>query len=83
MSQEQVQSLILKQLDEIKSDMRTMRDLMSKEHAALSEKVTALSNRVRDLEHHEKISRWIWAGCGGAIAIILRELIPKILGLGG
>ena len=67
-------------LGEVKTELRNLRHTMQEEHKALSEKVTQLSERVLRLEHEEKVTRWFFAGGGAVIAIVMRELIPKVLG---
>lgn len=66
-------------LDEVKTELRNLRSTMQAEHKALSEKVVQLSERVLQLEHEEKVTRWFFAGGGAVIAIVVRELIPKLL----
>ena len=81
MSQDIIEMLI-KQIDEVKQSIEKVHVQMEADHKELGEKVTKLSERVIKLEHQEKVYRVYFALGGAAAAIILREFLPKLLGLG-
>ena len=68
----EVQDLILKRLDTLDADVRSLREQMRKEHAELKETVIKL-------QHSERITRWIWAACGAGVMYAIRELVTRLL----
>ena len=72
MSSADVQQLMLKQVEELRADIKELRESMRE-----------LSERVVHLEHQEKVTRIYFAIGGGLAALVLRELIPRVLGIGG
>ena len=59
-------------LAEVRADIKEMRAQMEKEHRELRD-------RVLNLEHSEKVTRWLFCVGGGTVALVARELIPRIL----
>lgn len=72
MSATDVQQLMLKQIEELRSDVSHLRESMRE-----------LSERVVHLEQQEKVTRIYFACGGGLAALVLREIVPKLLGIGG
>ena len=68
----EVQQLMLKQIEELRVEMKELRESMRE-----------LSERVVHIEHQEKVTRVYFAGGGALAALVLRELIPRLLGIGG
>ena len=71
MPKEQI-DIIEEGLNELKADVRGLREQMTKDHQALLE-------RVIRLEHHEKLTRWFFAIGGTAGGFIIRELLGRIV----
>ena len=38
-----------------------------------------VKDRVSHIEHSEKVTRWLFGGCGVVITLILREAVPIVL----
>ena len=72
MSSADVQQLMLKQIEELRIEVKELRDSMAE-----------LSERVVHIEHAEKVTRIYFAIGGGLAAIVLREVVPRLFGLGG
>lgn len=75
----EVTDVLIKQMEDLKEDLKGLREQMTKDHAALSEKVSALSDRVLKLEHHERVVRWVFAVGGTAGGFLMREVLGRLL----
>ena len=69
----EVTDMLISRIDDLKQDLHEFRKQMSAEHKDLLE-------RVIKLEHEEKFTRYVFACVGGVIALIAREVIPKLIG---
>ena len=74
-------------VDVLHEAIRELRAEMHREHAQLradvieiSKKLTRLDKRVMHLEHDSRITRWCFAVGGAVIALVLREVVPLLLG---
>ena len=74
----EVQDLILQQLDDIRKQAEKDRALLLQELRKLDEDFAGLRERIIHIEHEAKTMRWIFAGAGGVVALILREVIPIV-----
>lgn len=45
----------------------------------IKDSISNLSDRVTQLEISEKLTRWFFAGAGAIVAVVAREVIPKLL----
>lgn len=73
--------LFTKVMADLHTEVRELRKTMHNEHQQLADKVDSLTQRVARLEHEERITRWIFAGIGAGIALLLREVLPKLLAI--
>lgn len=54
-------------------------DQLEEGQTEIKESLLNLSERVTQLEISEKLTRWFFAGAGAIVAIVARELIPRLL----
>ena len=73
-----LQNLILKQLDEIKKSAEKDRELLFQQLRKVDEDVDELRLQIIHLENEAKNTRWFFAGAGAFVAIVLRELLPRL-----
>lgn len=70
--------LILRNLEEMKATAAKERSLLFREVRKIDEDLELLRIRIIHLEHEAKITRWLFAGAGGIIALVARELVTKL-----
>ena len=71
MSVTELNNMLIKQLDELRADVRKMEERMAQEHKELSE-------RVMKLEHDARVTRWIFALGGTIGGFLLRQMLSGL-----
>ena len=76
---DETHELILRNLEEMKAIAAKERSLLFRELRKLDEDLDGLRERIIHLEHEARVTRWIFAGAGGIIAIIIKEVVEFFL----
>ena len=76
MSNEQFNALLLKKLDDIVTEQRSLRDEVSKVWSQLAK----ISERVTKLEENEKSLRYLLGGAGLIIGIVAKMFFDTFVG---
>ena len=79
----EVIDVLFERMNKLEADIAGMRDLMSREHAALAARVGQIEHELVRIDSEHKHTRWWFAAAGAVVAIGLREFVPILISLAG
>lgn len=81
-------AVIIHRLEQLEVGQGEIQEQASKDRASLSRQIKKVDDDVDELrlkiihlEHEAKITRWFFAGAGGIVAIVIREVIRHFFGV--
>lgn len=73
--------VIIHRLDTIEANQKDLKEKLRNNLDVTKDKIENLEVRVNELEFHKKISLWISSAIGILLGLVLRDIVPSILGL--